>query len=743
MPYGDDVTEGLPYNLSNPGASRVYQLTGEAYDLSINGLPFYIFSADETPYRRQTAPYRKEQIDQTREPGEQTLTGWWLRSQSSFHAGDGINFYDPAVGETVAYRFADSKGVNIWEKGQITLLNSCSEAHQTTGPIATTGRPQQFARPIQWSNPTNTGSSTNNTFNGVLLHDEYDVDKIYPTITATVTTKALTSNVATLTTSAAHGFAKGMEIVVAGVDATFNGTYTISTVPTTTTFTYAKTASDVPSAAATGTVTSNITHFVDYNTGAGVYPVYGLCDDGTTAYWVTNVTVGGSPKMTVYKKPLSGSAADTSDETKMFDVTGTTISNAIMEFVKERIVACFDNKVYEFTGSASSLPTALYTHPSTAHNYTSITASGPAIYIAGYNGIQSTIQKFTLSSAGAMPTLTSAVVAAELPVGEIVYKIYYYLGYMAIGTSKGIRIATVSDQDGSITYGPLIVETSQPCYDFTARDTYIWCATGVNGEPGLIRIDLSNEIETLRFAYANDIYYAGVTGHVTTACSFSGTTDQIAFATAYANATNGKVYLESASTLLASGYLTTGRIRYNTLESKLFKLLSAKFDTTNGALTVKSISPTDVEYSIGGYSQGDSTPELSISYPAGAQEYLSFKFTLSRSATDSTKGPVFNGYQIKALPAVPRQRLIQYPVACYDNEKDKFGSISGYEGSAYDRLASLEAVESVGDSIRIEDFRSGESYVGLIEEIQFINRTPPDKRFSGFGGVLYVTVRSI
>ena len=72
----------------------------------------------------------------------------------------------------------------------------------------------------------------------------------------TVTNKALTSNVATLTTSAAHGFTAGREVVVAGVDATFNGTYTIVATPTTTTFTYAKTAADVASTAASGTATS-------------------------------------------------------------------------------------------------------------------------------------------------------------------------------------------------------------------------------------------------------------------------------------------------------------------------------------------------------------------------------------------------------------------------------------------------------------------------------------------------------
>jgi hypothetical protein len=67
----------------------------------------------------------------------------------------------------------------------------------------------------------------------------------------------------------------------------------------------------------------------------------------------------------------------------------------------------------------------------------------------------------------------------------------------------------------------------------------------------------------------------------------------------------------------------------------------------------------------------------------------------------------------------------------------------GYEGRAWDRMQQLEAVENAGDSIRIEDFRTGESYIGLIEEMDFINRTPTDKRFSGFGGILIVTIRSV
>lgn len=72
-----------------------------------------------------------------------------------------------------------------------------------------------------------------------------------------VSNKALTSNVATLTTASAHGLVVGDVVTVAGVDSTFNGTYVVATVPTTTTFTYAKTASNVTSASATGTVTAS------------------------------------------------------------------------------------------------------------------------------------------------------------------------------------------------------------------------------------------------------------------------------------------------------------------------------------------------------------------------------------------------------------------------------------------------------------------------------------------------------
>ena len=75
--------------------------------------------------------------------------------------------------------------------------------------------------------------------------------------TATVNNKALTSNVATLTTAAAHNFLVGDRITVADVDATFNGTYAITAVPSSTTFSYAKTSANVTSAAVSPTGTAD------------------------------------------------------------------------------------------------------------------------------------------------------------------------------------------------------------------------------------------------------------------------------------------------------------------------------------------------------------------------------------------------------------------------------------------------------------------------------------------------------
>lgn len=74
----------------------------------------------------------------------------------------------------------------------------------------------------------------------------------------TITNAALATNVATITTSAVHNLAIGESITIAGATNTvFNGTYDVVATPTTTTFTFAKTNTDITSAASTGTIARN------------------------------------------------------------------------------------------------------------------------------------------------------------------------------------------------------------------------------------------------------------------------------------------------------------------------------------------------------------------------------------------------------------------------------------------------------------------------------------------------------
>jgi hypothetical protein len=82
-------------------------------------------------------------------------------------------------------------------------------------------------------------------------------------VSKTISNVARTANLVTVTTSTTHGFAVGSTVVVtAGTNTSINGTYTIVAAPTTATFTYVKTGTDITSGADTGTA-------VIYNNSAG------------------------------------------------------------------------------------------------------------------------------------------------------------------------------------------------------------------------------------------------------------------------------------------------------------------------------------------------------------------------------------------------------------------------------------------------------------------------------------------
>jgi hypothetical protein len=636
MPYGDDITEGLPYVLSNPAGSTAYIPTGPSYEIAFAGLPFFLAASDEQPYRRVTAQYRKQQIDQTREPGEQTLTGWWVRSQSSFHLGAGIKYFEPIQEESLRFQYTESKGVDVWTRGQATLLNTTASFYAGAAPAQMIG----------------VNDGTNDC---IIVSDGSALKKI----------------------------------TSAGSASTYTQTGTAST-------------------------------------------IYSLTTNGKQYFFVNGSTV--------HRGNISGSTSDT----EIYTATATT--RATIRYVKQRLIVAIGPAIYELdpnAGASTVLPTALFTHPNTSWVWSSIAEGPQAIYISGYdpNGTSSSVFKIGLDTVNAtalgFPELLTPTVIIDLPTGERINDFDVYLGtYAILATSAGFRVG-VADATGDIQYGPLLFRDAA-CTAIAFKDSYAYIATLVDGEAGLVRTDLSTTViaSALYFPWAWDLVAAG-TGATASQVAFFGNSDRLAFAT------GNTIYAESTTSLVAEGYIRTGYIRYNTLETKIYKLLQARIDTANGGIAIESIDSRDNTYNIGTFSQGTTVPEINVNYPTTSQEYLGFKFTMSRSTTDVSKGPLFTGYQLKSLPAVPRQRLIQYPVFCYDHESDKFGNEIGFEGSAYQRMSQLEGIENVGDTIRVQDFRTGEEYLGIIEEMDFMNKTPEDKRFSGFGGTLLVTIRTI
>jgi hypothetical protein len=417
-----------------------------------------------------------------------------------------------------------------------------------------------------------------------------------------------------------------------------------------------------------------------------------------------------------------------------------------MGFVKQRLVAAIGPSVYEITTATGATGPLVadkrYTHPDSNWNWTAIVEGPQAVYASGFRGNNSSIFKFTLSTAGVMPTLTQAVTAADFPDDEHVTALGVYLGtYMLIGTNKGIRVG-ILDANGDISYGPLTYEKPDTSHTlsfaFKDRFAYATVTNTIDGKSGLIRIDLSQEVEQGRYAYAKDLS-SGTTGNCR-AVAFIGDTGRAAFAVA-----GSGVYFEHATNKVATGFLDTGFIRYATIEKKYFKLIKPRFNTPMfGTCT---ISTKEVDGDVNSIiTIAGSTPALNTDLTTNIntpQEELAFRFTFGRDATDATKGPEFDGYQVKSLPAVNRARQLTIPLLDFDFESDRFGVLTGHEGRAWERLQTLETIEAAGDSVTIQDFTTGEQINGVIEQLSFERTSPPDRRYTGFGGIVYVSVRTI
>lgn len=654
-----DISESVVFDLTGRG-SQYYDPNTYAIDCAIGGLPFLFGIKDDSPYIRSTARWKYERVDQAREPGEQTLdSGLWVRSQTSFHLGEGIQFQEALEGNVDQLRFRYESGVGIdpWTPGQISLLHSTS--------------------------------------------------KLYP---------------------AASNLSGG----VLALPATISGTDYVLAVD--------KTAST--SAVRISSVTSGGSS-TTLATGATLSEaIFAADSDGSRIYVVTATGIydldftAGSP--TVHKH-INFDSANASSATIAY------VKNRLMlgiSFASGSTVAA----IYEIATSSHASTVNLSTlTPITASTvvptgwvWSDIAEGRGAIYVSGYSGDRSSIFKIEPESTGVLGALISV---ADIPRGEVVYSLYGYLGtFLAIGTSRGVRIAAIAD-DATIVYGPIIFETTNPVRAFTARDSYVWAAVtaGVGGASGTYRINLGTLMDDGAYPYASDVYAASTTG-IVESLGFFPSTGQL-----FMSVNGSGVWSESLTNLVPEGVANMATVNWGTLEKKAWKRVRVETDTLEGDIEIYADSATG-RSQIATLTEGNTYNtdfDLSTAY-ASPEVNGRVVFSLYRNDTDATKGAALKGYAIKAIPSPTRSRLIQLPLMCYDFETDRRGTRMGVLGGAKYRLAALEAIESAGSTVLVQDFTSGENFDAVIEEIQFSRTTPPSGAVDdNFGGMITITIRTV
>jgi hypothetical protein len=231
------------------------------------------------------------------------------------------------------------------------------------------------------------------------------------TITKTVSNKALTSNVATLTTSATHGFAVGDIAVVTGVDATFNGTHYVTGVPTTTTFTYAKTNANVTSASATGSAAVSLQRrFAAVSRDASDGVIKFVKDITTKPTSTINFSEAGSSFASI---KVGGAEIGSVTNTEIGYLSGVTSS--IQTQISARLTTATATSTYAPLASPSLTGTPVAPTAATDTNTTQIATTA---YVVGQGYLKSATASSTYAPLTAAtltrPVLTSAFETATV-----------------------------------------------------------------------------------------------------------------------------------------------------------------------------------------------------------------------------------------------------------------------------------------------------------------------------------------
>lgn len=314
----------------------------------------------------------------------------------------------------------------------------------------------------------------------------------------------------------------------------------------------------------------------------------------------------------------------------------------------------------------------VFTHPDSEFRWYSAAAGDSCIYVLGRLGDRTTIHRVNIKQDGT--GLQPCIVAATLPDGEIGYTVESYLGFILIGTSKGVRIATPNNSNGDLTLGP-IIPTLQPVRCFEGQDRFVWygnsqmdsayTVTGAVGYPvfpttcaGLGRLDLSvTTTSSLTPAYANDLAVTSVTSGVVR--SVRTWQDKRVF-----SIDGSGVYYES-NEYVEAGWLKEGTMSFGVEDLKTGLYIQAKWLPLAGKISFDVSFDSGQFRRIGTMEIQSSIRSSNLSLNGTQFSRINGRVLLERPA-DATKTPVFTRWELRAIPAKGRASRWTLPVMNYE-----------------------------------------------------------------------------
>lgn len=350
--------------------------------------------------------------------------------------------------------------------------------------------------------------------------------------------------------------------------------------------------------------------------------VYRLTDSTTSTLYAITPPVGGNP------------------------VTSATF----IAYAKGYLIMGVGNQLWNITAPTAVL---VYTSPVTGFEWVGAAEGTNAIYLAGGSGDKSLIHRVAVKEDGT--GLNTAITAATMPDGEVVVSIGAYLGYVFVGSTKGIRMATPASAAGDLVLGALI-DTGSAVYAFEGQGQFVW-ATGnsidpvsdagvVDGCPptsmnGLWRMDLTTfTISTSTPAYATDIVAPGETGKNTRSVVTWG--DKRVF-----SVDNGGIYLET-DTKMAAGWLAPGRVSFSVEDLKTGLYAQMKWEPLYGTVALDLSADNGPSVRVLNWSIAGTVSSGNVSLNGMQFSRMDPRYVLYRDMTDTTKGPTLTRFELRA-----------------------------------------------------------------------------------------------